>query len=150
MPVTVQIDEMLSTGATKARAMTKCSDQPLSVRTITDAAENATAKATRAWVMRMLRWGAGASNIDFLTNLLEEIGLRTSREVVSGHGEWLAERGYLTISHFESVTVYRLTRQGDELGRGIIIDEGVMAISLADVEDDEAVVISTRAPGPPA
>jgi len=130
--------------------MTKCADQPLTVRILKDAAKTVTAKVTRTWMVRMLRWRAGAGNIDFLTTLLEELGLRTSREAVRGHGEWLAERGYLTISHFESVTVYRLTRQGDELGRGIIIDEGVMAISLADVEDDEAVVISTRAPGPPA
>ena len=59
--------------------------------------------------------GGGAGNIDLLTTLLEELGLRTSREAVRGHGEWLAERGYLTVSHFESVTVYRLTRQSDQI-----------------------------------
>ena len=129
--------------------MTRHADQPPPTGKIKDAVETVTARTARAWIVRMLRWGAGAGNLDFFASLLEEIGLRISREVVGAHGEWLAARGYLNISRFESVTVYRLTRRGDELGRGIIVDEGVAPISLTDVEDDEALVASNRAPRPP-
>lgn len=92
----------------------------------------------------MLRWGAGASNSDLLTGLLDRIGLRQSRRVVEEQGAWLASRGYLVTRQFEMVTVYELTRLGDEVARALVVDEGVGPIQLADVLADEQLIGSGR------
>ena len=98
----------------------------------------------------MLRWGAGASNADLLLGLLDEIGMRHSRRFIEQQGEWLASRDYLAISQFEMVTVYRLTRSGDEVDRGVVTDEGFYRIALADVIADELVIKSVRSNEAPA
>lgn len=135
----------------KERALTKSVD-PSAIETaaLLKAADEVTTKAVRAWMLRMLRWGAGSGNAELLLGLLDEIGLRHSRRFVEQQGEWLASRGYLAISQFEMVTVYRLTRAGDEMARGVVTDEGVSAIALADVIADDMVIKSVRSNEAPA
>lgn len=116
----------------------------LGAAALLEAAEEATIKAARGWILRMLRWGAGASNADLIISLLDQIGLRQSRRFVEEQGEWLASRGYLATRQFEMVTVYELTRVGDEVARGLVMDEGIAAIQLADVLADEKLIKSFR------
>lgn len=121
----------------------------LDAAALIEAAAVATDRSVRAWMLRLLRWGAGASNSESLTNLLEAIGLRHPRAVVEAHGEWLGTRGYVRLERFEHVHVYELTRLGDEVGRGLVVDADVAPIRLADVADDEAVLFSLRSPSKP-
>ena len=116
----------------------------LEAAVLLEAAEDITIRVVRAWLLRMLRWGAGASNSDLLTGLLDRIGLRQSRRVVEEQGAWLASRGYLVTRQFEMVTVYELTRLGDEVARALVVDEGVGPIQLADVLADEQLIGSGR------
>ena len=109
-----------------------------------EAAEQATARAARGWLLRMLRWGGGASNADLVVELLDRIGMRHSRRFVVEQGDWLASRGYLITRQFEMVIVYELTRIGDEVARAVVVDEGVGPIQLADVSADEVVIKSSR------
>ncbi|PZR31076.1 hypothetical protein [Caulobacter segnis] len=121
----------------------------LDAAALLEAATAATNRSVRAWILRLLRWGAGASNSETLTGLLETIGLRLPRATVEIQGQWLAARGYVRIKQFEHVSVYELTRLGDEVGRGVVVDPEVTPIRLADVEDDEAVLAAVRAPPRP-
>jgi hypothetical protein len=41
-------------------------------------------------------------------------------------------------------TVYELTKLGDEVAQGVIVDEEVAAILLADVAADDALIASIR------
>ncbi len=58
---------------------------------------------------------------------------------------WLADQGYLRIEVFEITTAYRLTRLGDDVARGIVVNAGVGPIRLRDVEADETVIGGLRA-----
>jgi len=110
-----------------------------------ESAREQTLKTSRAWFLRFLRWGAGASNSQLVGVLFEDIGLRLSHATVQACGAWLSEQGYLRIEVFEMATVYRLTRLGDDVARGLVVDDGVGAIGLCDVEADEIVIRGLRA-----
>jgi hypothetical protein len=120
------------------------SPSQLSPAELVEAAGETFDQATRAWMLRVLRWGAGAGNASLVTHLLDQIGLKLPRATVEAHGRWLAARDYVEVRSFDRVTVYELTRLGDELARGLFVDDGVATISLADVADDEFVLASVR------
>lgn len=92
----------------------------------------------------MLRWGAGASNLGLLTSLLTQVGVRQTHDFVQTQGQWLAQNGYVETKMFDKTVVYELTRLGDEVARGLVLDPGVEAVQLADVADDELVMSSLR------
>jgi len=123
---------------------------PLDHRTLEGAyllksAQEATVRVARAWLLRFLRWGGGASNRLLVGVLFEDIGLRLSHATVDECAAWLADQGYIRIEVFEITTAYRLTRLGDDVARGIVVNPGVEPIRLCDVEADETVINGLRA-----
>lgn len=111
---------------------------------LVEVVSGSTTRTLRAWFLRMLRWGAGASNADMITSLMSDIGLRQSRRLVEAQGEWLAAREYLVIKQLEMATVYELTRLGDEVAKGVVVAEEVAAILLAAASDDDKLIASIR------
>lgn len=129
----------------KEAALSKLANEPAAEAAgLVEIASETTARNLRAWFLRMLRWGAGASNADMITGLMGDIGLRQSRRLIEAHGEWLAARGYLAIKQFEMATVYELTRLGDEVARGVVVDDEIAAILLADVAAEDTLIASMR------
>lgn len=110
-----------------------------------ETARDATVRVARAWFLRFLRWGGGASNKILVGVLFEEVGLRLSHATMDECAAWLADQGYVRIEVFEIATAYRLTRLGDDVARGIVVDPGVEPIRLCDVEADETVIGGLRA-----
>lgn len=65
------------------------------------------------------------SNASILTDVLDEVGVTSSRDQVVTELEWLRENGFVTLEHKAVFTVAEATARGVEIARGRATHPGI-------------------------
>lgn len=77
-------------------------------------------------ILRALaRSPSGRSNEEILGSWLGQLGMPSSRVTLRDSLDHLATRGLIAISQIQNLKVAEITRQGQEVGEGIVVTEGI-------------------------